>query len=127
YDVNDYLIIAALRAKLYEEALNRVKVLLGSINSEAFILPKTSNKNFSVNAAKIALLGLKKILDANKIQFFLVSGTLLGCIRDKKLLKHDKDIDIGVWSETNLSVLSTKIACSGLFDIAPMRSPYTLR
>ncbi|HFM1150518.1 TPA: hypothetical protein ACG6BQ_005241, partial [Escherichia coli] len=48
-------------------------------------------------------------------------------IRDKKLLKHDKDIDIGVWSETNLSVLSTKIACSGLFDIAPMRSPYTLR
>ncbi|MGT8978844.1 hypothetical protein ACVV4F_22995 [Escherichia coli] len=59
--MNDYLIIAALRAKLYEEALNRVKVLLGSINSEAFILPKTSNKNFSVNAAKIALLGLKNI------------------------------------------------------------------
>ncbi|MGT8959703.1 hypothetical protein ACVV4I_10255 [Escherichia coli] len=80
--MNDYLIIAALRAKLYEEALNRVKVLLGSINSEAFILPKTSNKNFSVNAAKIALLGLKKYWMLIKYSF-LVSGTLLGCIRDK--------------------------------------------
>ncbi|MGT8873039.1 hypothetical protein ACVV37_05725 [Escherichia coli] len=68
--MNDYLIIAALRAKLYEEALNRVKVLLGSINSEAFILPKTSNKNFSVNAAKIALLGLKKYWMLIKYSFF---------------------------------------------------------
>lgn len=53
YDVNDYLIIAALRAKLYEEALNRVKVLLGSINSEAFILPKTSNKTFLLMLLKL--------------------------------------------------------------------------
>lgn len=73
------------------------------------------------------MLDLKKVLDSNGIIFFLVSGTLLGCIRDKKILKHDKDIDVGVWEDVELLTLFTVISRSGMFDISPMRSPYSLR
>ncbi len=44
---------------------------------------------------------LKEILDLlhqNDIAYWLDSGTLLGLMREGKLLKNDEDIDIGVWS-----------------------------
>jgi hypothetical protein len=72
-------------------------------------------------------LCLKEILNKNRIEFFLVSGTLLGCVRDRKMLKHDKDIDIGIWSNTKLSLLLKIISSSGIFDVSPMRTPHSLR
>lgn len=37
------------------------------------------------------------ILKKENIEFFLVFGTLLGAIREKNFIKHDLDIDFGVW------------------------------
>ena len=42
------------------------------------------------------LLILKKILDAAKIPFFLVGGTLLGAVREKDFIAHDDDIDLAL-------------------------------
>jgi len=45
---------------------------------------------------------LKEILDLlhrHDITYWLDSGTLLGLMREGKLLKNDMDIDVGVWSE----------------------------
>ena len=45
---------------------------------------------------------LKEILDLlhrHDITYWLDSGTLLGLMREGKLLKNDMDIDIGVWSD----------------------------
>lgn len=39
-----------------------------------------------------------KILNSNKIPYWACHGTLLGIIRDKKLIEWDHDIDIAVWS-----------------------------
>ena len=36
------------------------------------------------------------ILQENKIKYWVCHGTLLGIIRDKKLIHWDHDIDIGV-------------------------------
>lgn len=127
YDVNDYLIVAALRAKKYEDALLIVKELLENESSDSFFLPAPIKKEFSIGNAKKALLCLKEILNKNRIEFFLVSGTLLGCVRDRKMLKHDKDIDIGIWSNTKLSLLLKIISSSGIFDVSPMRTPHSLR
>ena len=41
----------------------------------------------------------KKILDSLSVPFFLSNGTLLGCIRENGLIKHDLDVDIGVLIE----------------------------
>ena len=38
-------------------------------------------------------------LKVNDIQAFLVSGTLLGFIREGGLLEHDNDLDIGVFAD----------------------------
>jgi len=43
------------------------------------------------------LSDVKKILDLHKQKFFLVFGTLLGCVRDNKFLKHDYDVDLGIF------------------------------
>lgn len=38
----------------------------------------------------------KRILDDMGIPFFLSNGTLLGCVRNKDLIEHDNDIDLGI-------------------------------
>lgn len=40
-----------------------------------------------------------KILKENNIHFWLCHGTLLGAIRENRLLPWDHDIDIGIWSD----------------------------
>jgi len=43
---------------------------------------------------------VKKILDNHNINYWLDEGTLLGAVREKKLIEWDHDIDLGVWSTT---------------------------
>lgn len=46
----------------------------------------------------INLLGeIKEILDKNRVTFWLDYGTLLGAVRDNKLIPWDNDIEIGTW------------------------------
>lgn len=40
-----------------------------------------------------------EILNINNINYWICHGTLLGLIRDKKLIEWDHDIDIAVWSD----------------------------
>lgn len=42
-----------------------------------------------------------KIFNDNKIFYWICHGTLLGIIRDKKLIEWDHDIDIAVWQHDN--------------------------
>lgn len=37
-----------------------------------------------------------KILEDNKIPYYLCDGTILGIYRDKKLIPHDNDIDVSI-------------------------------
>ena len=37
-----------------------------------------------------------EFLEDNNIEYFIQGGTLLGSVRDKKIIDHDDDIDIGV-------------------------------
>lgn len=69
-----------------------------------------------------ALGAVKNCLDAAGIPFFLISGTLLGCIRENKLLGHDKDIDIGVWETHSAEQLKEVFRNSGCFYILPNKS-----
>jgi phosphorylcholine metabolism protein LicD len=50
-------------------------------------------------------LTVKGILDAYKIPFFLIFGTLLGAYRDKDFIKHDSDIDIGLLEQYNEKIV----------------------
>ena len=82
------------------------------------IVPKSTR--YSQKHASIALKDLKKHLGRQGINFFLISGTLLGCIRENQLLGHDKDIDVGVWQH-DVCYMDLIRACrtSGVFYILP--------
>jgi len=40
---------------------------------------------------------VKKILDKHNINYWLDEGTLLGAVREKKLIEWDHDIDLAIW------------------------------
>ncbi|RLI62978.1 MAG: hypothetical protein DRO67_06470, partial [Candidatus Asgardarchaeum californiense] len=43
---------------------------------------------------------IKKIFDKHNIEYWLDEGTLLGAVREKKIIKWDHDIDLGAWITT---------------------------
>ena len=58
---------------------------------------------------------MQKILEKTGYLFFFDMGTLLGMVREGRLLKHDMDIDIGVivTEEAHKTQLRTLLASSG--------------
>jgi hypothetical protein len=67
--------------------------------------------------AKTALIHLQREFDSFNQRFFLISGTLLGCIREQAILPFDKDIDVGVTEDVDLAQLAQKLRCTGHFLI----------
>lgn len=46
-----------------------------------------------------ALVDIHQFFNQNKVEFFLVSGTFLACVREKKFIPGDYDIDLGVFCD----------------------------
>lgn len=121
-DINliNYYAEAALNAGQYSEAIdiwkkskfNKIKVV-------------KMNKKFTADIsrdAENALVDLKRLLEHHKINFFIISGTLLGCIRENKILSHDKDIDIGVFeNKLDIDHLIFCLKQSGFFEFMPVK------
>jgi phosphorylcholine metabolism protein LicD len=49
---------------------------------------------------------IKDILDKNGVGFWLDSGTLLGAVRDGKIIEWDIDIDLGAWYNNVTQLIS---------------------
>jgi hypothetical protein len=88
---------------------------------------KATGGNYSNSRAEKALLDLRRVLDNAAIEMFLVSGTLLGCVRENRLLGHDKDIDVGIWEDVPMPRLLEALRFSGLFFLIPSRSKEIVR
>lgn len=64
------------------------------------------SKVFDVNDARGALEKIKEVLDQANTCFFLISGTLLSAVRNKKFIPYDYDLDLGVFdTDTNMEQL----------------------
>lgn len=121
YDLTTYLSEAATRAEEKEFALNLWNKQLSLRKNIG--LNKNHHKKYKFynnTDAAFALSSLKLHLDKQNIPFFLISGTLLGCIREGKLLDYDKDIDIGVWNDNSCEYLIDVFRNSGCFYILPL-------
>lgn len=128
YNLDSYISTAAMRSKNYEDAIVLWQSFILKTMKEKCVFPKSSGvKKFSSNSAAKALLDLDETLKSNNIEFFLVSGTLLGCIRDGKLLSHDKDIDVGIWSDLGIENAIQAVKNSGIFYVQNSRSDLALR
>lgn len=125
YDLSCHLSNAAARAKNTGFVLDfwrRQYRLLNQNPPNETINPPASRRYSDTKAAQ-ALGDLKHCFHQNRIEFFLISGTLLGCIREGKLLGHDKDIDVGVWETHSVQDLAEAVYGSGCFEVLPVYSP----
>jgi len=127
-DVNGYIATGALRAGLYDKAEIIWTDIINQITLNKPILrnKKPTNK-FDAKQAEKALLCLKDIFDKHNINFFLVSGTLLGCIREGRILRHDKDADVGIWDDISHTLINDILRKSGQFYVQASRSIHTIR
>jgi hypothetical protein len=77
-----------------------------------------TEKNFDVGKASKALSDLCQMARNKETPVFLVSGTLLGYVREGQLLAHDKDIDVGIVGWENQYKLCMALQESGLFTVS---------
>jgi len=77
--------------------------------------PGIKKEKFDTDAAKRALKDLMNVANSKNLEVFLVSGTLLGCVREGSFLNHDKDIDVGIIGWENQFDLYSALIKSGLF------------
>ena len=128
-DISNHLSLAALRCGDYGRAKSIWRdIILNVISSPVKLAQRRPRPSpYSVGRAERALIDLKAALGAAGIEMFLVSGTLLGCIREGCLLGHDKDIDVGIWDDVSMEQLNAAIRKSGAFFSIPSRSPYIVR
>lgn len=118
---------AAVKVGAYEYAIKQWNAGIDFIQANN-LTQKQIKSFFSTQYAADALSHFKNILDQHKISFFLVSGTLLGCIRDRQILPFDKDLDVGIWDEdTTLENLVEIFQMSGCFEIMPIKTRALLK
>ena len=77
-----------------------------------------AEKSFDVKKASRALSDLSRMANEKGTPVFLVSGTLLGYVREGQLLAHDKDIDVGIVGWENQYELCMALQETGLFTVS---------
>lgn len=127
--LSDYLAKGAQRGGDFEQATFYWRDTLARASAQR--IPKgvlrQRRVDFSVLNASQALEDVKKALDSADIPMFLVSGTLLGCIREGGLMGHDHDIDIGIWDNVCPERLIEVTSQAGMFHLLPQRHKGCLR
>jgi len=128
-DSAEYLALGAMRVdnyplakEIWRNSLTRAASVKGGFQSL-----KVRKPSYSSDRAETALADLNSAMRAAEIEMFLVSGTLLGCVRENKLLGHDKDIDVGIWSDVTADVLSAALNAAGKFLPLASRSEHIVR
>ena len=128
-DVSEFVALGALRIEQYElsKAIWRDSMKSAISSKNAFDGMKIRKPSYSSRRAEIALEDINRILFNAGIEMFLVSGTLLGCVRENQLLGHDKDIDVGIWDKVDSAAFFDVVTKSGLFFILHSRSKEIIR
>lgn len=82
---------------------------------------RTKNKAF-LSDGKSVFCDFCSVLNSNQIKFWLVYGTLLGYIREGKILDFDCDFDVGVWYTDYSQELENKLQENGFKLVHQYRS-----
>lgn len=125
----DYLAMGAQRGGDYQTAISLWQQVIAQHKPGKLSLPliRSRRKHFTPERAQKALEHLNQTLTRANIKMFLISGTLLGCIREKNMLSHDQDIDVGIFDNINTKKLKNSLATSGYFHLLPQRYSSCLR
>ena len=127
FDLSCHLSNAAIRGERKDFALMIWREKFhGSNQGKTVKSNKLPEKRYNDELAAVALKSAKQVFSQSNITFFLISGTLLGAIREGKLLSHDKDIDLGVWDNYSINQLKEIFYNSGCFYVLSGNSNHLL-
>lgn len=128
-EISNHLSVAAMRGGDHELAKSLWRdILAKALDRPAMFKARRPKVDvYSRGRAEKALSDLRAALGAASIEMFLISGTLLGCVREGRLLSHDKDIDVGIWDHVDPAALSAAIRASGRFQFIVSRSRHIVR
>ena len=86
---------------------NKAQIIFNGTHNELMCdFSSRLQRKINLGVCRRNLKLLKSILDRNKIPFWLLYGTCLGAIRDKDIMPHDIDIDIGLHTHDKERVLA---------------------
>ena len=123
YIILKYMSLAAQRIKSYDLAINIWEKI-----KKNKIKYKIKNKEFlHKKHSQEALYALQRAFEEKKIQLFLISGTLLGFVRNKNFIAHDTDLDLGIFNYISVETVKKIIYSAGCFLIMPQRSLHCIR
>ncbi|AGI74712.1 hypothetical protein OA238_118p0180 (plasmid) [Octadecabacter arcticus 238] len=104
------------------EQLSKGNFKLANVFADQIILKTRLEQNkgeFNRVTAEQSLCALNTILQDAGVSNFIISGTLLGCIRDGRIFEHDKDFDIGVIGWESQFDVAAALLKSGRFTFDP--------
>lgn len=84
-----------MQQSLQEKDYKKATFLADKLILASKVRPAAKVK-FDRDAAETVLARVNEIFQEAGIEVFIISGTLLGCIRDGRIFEHDKDFDLGV-------------------------------
>ena len=90
--------------------------------SQAEVKPsrRPSSHQFDNDRTKSALLDFDDLSKSIGLNYFLVSGTFLGAVRDGSFIGHDHDIDLGVFEEDLAESLVPALSASEDFHVTQL-------
>ena len=109
-----HLVDIAIAANEVDRAYYMMMEILRWIGEGQFTSAPKAKTYMKASAGNAALVDLHDLLMPTA-PFFLISGTLLGVIREGKLLGMDKDIDLGVMGHAQRDEIKSLIAGSSKF------------
>ena len=84
-----------MQQSLHENDMKKATFFADKLILTSQVKP-TGKIQFDRDAAETALVRVNEVFRQAGLEVFIISGTLLGCIRDGRIFEHDKDFDLGV-------------------------------
>ncbi len=119
----EYVALGAQRANEYGVALD-IWEKIESMGKKGDVSAK---RNINVLFARDAMRALAEASLQAGLEIFLVSGTLLGYMRNGNFLPHDDDLDVGIFDGFSVDTLRSVLYSTGCFSIMAKRSPHYMR
>lgn len=126
--VDDNFVIVKKYEKLAFEAIQMSKTRESACVSSELMTQDNREPDYNVRDAKKCLYDWFECFPNDEHRWYVISGTFLGLVREKKFLEHDYDIDIGINSEDfSFKKIKSKINESKQFFISKIDYQHTYR
>jgi len=101
------------------QSLNSLLLKVTSEDKKTFLAKYDAKEKgiFDFKSAEATLKTANEILRSKGLKPFLAAGSLLGYARDGEILKHDKDVDIGIIGWENQFLVAQALLETGLFSL----------